>query len=330
MTTRLPYLDSIKGLSIIFVLLLHSLSRASLGFICASFHIGQAVPIFLTVTFYLSYLTMDRMEGNVGRWYGRKRVAKMLKRVVLPFVVVLILQCIILIYLFDIQWIKLITEGGYGPGSYYIWVYLQIWLLSPFVYKLLKWRVLFGSLLVLGICVLLNIVCSEYCPGFIWRISGVRYLFLSIIAWIWYQWSNVFIKHKYLFTVLVIVSFLYLLFFSNQNLTPIIYNDWKDQNYPVYFWTLGLIILIVKLVDIIPVKLNKVLIYLGQNSWEIFLVQMFIIGFVKRTTLHIQNPTLAAVAYVIFCFVTSIGTVLIFKLIQNHFCNDLSIKHGEN
>lgn len=184
--------------------------------------------------------------------------------------------------------------------------------------------------MILAVCVLLNVVCSVFCPDDVWRLLGIRYLFLSVIAWLWYNWSKIEIKYKMLFYTLGIVSFVYLLFYANHNLTPIIYNGWKDQNYPVYFWSLILIILFIMFIKIIPSKLNRVLGWLGENSWEIFLAQMFIIGFVKRTTLHIQNPTLAAVAYVIFCFVTSIGTVLIFKLIQNHFCNDLSIKHGEN
>lgn len=114
MNTRLSYLDSLKGLSIVFVILLHTLHKETLQLMYGSFHIGQAVPIFLTITFYLSYLTMDKLNGNVWQWYNGKRIIKMLKRVVLPFFVVLILQSLVLLYLNGIQSIKMILHGGGG------------------------------------------------------------------------------------------------------------------------------------------------------------------------------------------------------------------------
>ena len=42
-----------------------------------------------------------------------------------------------------------------GPGSYYIWLYMQIWLLLPLVYKLLK---ILGALLWVGIILKISVL----------------------------------------------------------------------------------------------------------------------------------------------------------------------------
>ena len=55
MKARLPEIVFVKGIAIISVLLLHSLPENILDISLDSLHIGQAVPIFLFITFYLSF-----------------------------------------------------------------------------------------------------------------------------------------------------------------------------------------------------------------------------------------------------------------------------------
>lgn len=112
MNERLSYIDSLKGLAILFVLLLHSLSDGVRIAIWAPVHIGQAVPIFLAVTFFLSFLTMDKIGGSISEWFKLKRIKKMLRRVVLPFAVVLCIQCANLMYIGGFQPIIIVAGGG--------------------------------------------------------------------------------------------------------------------------------------------------------------------------------------------------------------------------
>lgn len=315
MIERLSYIDSIKGGAIISVLLLHSLSEGALDAIYSTVHIEQAVPVFLTVTCFLSYMAMDRIGVNIGQWYDVKRIHRMIKRVVLPFVIVLLVQCIILLFTNSFDLISIMAGGGYGPGSYYVWVYLQLWIVVPLTYWLLKKNFHIGTILILLVCVFLNVTFSIYCNhDWLWRLSAVRYLFLSVIAWIWYHWSDYSTREKTVFVLLGIISLIYLLFYAYKDWSPIVYSrSWCSQNYPCFFWTLSLILFLVFVVKLTPQGILKPINWLGKNSWEIFLSQMFIIGFV-RSLPQIVNSAITAVAYIFFVFFTSIGTAWIYRV----------------
>ena len=143
----------------------------------------------------------------------------------------------------------------------------------------------------------------------------MRYIFLSVAAWIWFRYQDISIRHKFVTLLLGITSLVYILFFANHDWSPLIYHGgWNSQNYPTYFWTLLFILILIRLISIIPQQLNKRLEWLGVNSWEIFLAQMFIIGFV-RELLEIGGPVLTSALYVLFVLVTSIGSVVLYKLL---------------
>ena len=58
----------------------------------------------------------------------------MLDRVFLPFFLLIFSQCAIFYLLKGgVDWQRLYMQGGFGPGSYYPWIYLQCWLILPFV-----------------------------------------------------------------------------------------------------------------------------------------------------------------------------------------------------
>ena len=315
MNSRLSYIDALKGIAITAVLLLHTLSDGARKAIIAPIHIGQAVPIFIAVTFFLSFLTMDRLNGKLIEWYKPARVLKMVKRVVIPFLIVLVLQCALLLFLSDVKPRVIIAGGGYGPGSYYLWVYLQVWFVAPLFYKLLKWRPLHGSVAILLLCIVLNMVSSRFCPDLLWRLLAIRYLFLSVPVWLWFHWIEYKIETKMMITVIGFMSLIYILFFADCDWRPFIYHgSWNAQNYPAFFWTLLLILLLVKIMPHFPPKMESLFEWMGVNSWEIFLAQMFIIGFVRQLPI-IGNPSLKAILYVFFVFSTSLGSVFIYKSI---------------
>ena len=55
-------IDFIKGTAIVFVILLHILSNNALNSIYACFHIWQAVPLFILVSFYLLLKKLSRVS----------------------------------------------------------------------------------------------------------------------------------------------------------------------------------------------------------------------------------------------------------------------------
>lgn len=114
-----------KGVAILFVILLHNMPNESIYSIA---YIGQAVPLFLLVSSYLTYGGFQRKGFN--GYFSARNVKKMLDRVFLPFFLLIFSQCAIFYLLKGgVDWQRLYMQGGFGPGSYYPWIYLQCWLI---------------------------------------------------------------------------------------------------------------------------------------------------------------------------------------------------------
>ena len=81
---------------------------------------------------------------------------------------------------------KLVLYGGYGMGSYYPYLFIQIWLLAPFIFKLMKYNMFLGVWVVLMVTIISNYVL--YKTGAPTRIESClvsRYLLLAFLAYIW-------------------------------------------------------------------------------------------------------------------------------------------------
>ena len=91
--SRLEEIDFIKGFAIASVILLNTLSAEIRDSLFSIFHIGQAVPIFIATTFFLSFISIQKAEKRIlANWYSKKRLYNMLKRIVLPVLVINVLQ----------------------------------------------------------------------------------------------------------------------------------------------------------------------------------------------------------------------------------------------
>ena len=129
--------EFIKGLAVTFVILLHTISDKGLHLIGHNFHIGQAVPLFILVTFIVSFMSLEKRESNeCSYWYSKSRFWTMIKKICVPYY-------LMQVSLWAIQsaWHReLIPFGisGQGPGSYYPWVYLQFWLTMPLFFLILR------------------------------------------------------------------------------------------------------------------------------------------------------------------------------------------------
>lgn len=326
---RILSVDALKGLAIIAVLLLHSLDSEILDFIKSVIHIGQAVPVFALITFYLTFLSLEKNGGRIRGYYSVERLKRMSKRILLPFIVVTFVQCLMLVCVSRFHPLEILIEGGYGPGSYYVWIYLQIWLLAPLIFWLLKKNDVVGSIVVYVACIALNVLCSYCCNNDAWRLLVVRYLSLSVIAWIWLRYSSYTKANKLYLVLLGLLSLSYLLYFERFDVSPFVYyGSWRSQNYPVYFWTFVLVILCVKLIAVIPRRLCNILVWLGVNSWEVFLAQMFFIGCLSLNRFpRIYSFGVTQISYIIFVFAASIGSVMIYNRLRSYLTRNLRINH---
>lgn len=270
---RIQIIDAIKGLAIISVILLHILPGIVLNYTYSSFHIGQAVPIFLFISFYLSFKGIKDRGDSLLNYFNKRRIGRLLKQVVFPYFIVVICQMIITLLRSDNALeISDICHRlvGEGPGSYYLWVYLQIWLIIPFVYLFLKRYKCLGLFLVLLVCLTLNYCCvrASVSEG-LYRLTCIRYL-----------------------TIL-----------QNMNLSPFILDyGWASQQWPAYFWTLALFIFLQRGVSVLDSsgKLFTFLCWLGCNSWYIFITQMFILSYINPYWLILSQNAVVNIVLSIF------------------------------
>ena len=114
---RISNIDFVRGVAIISVILLHTLSANALKLSYASLHIGQAVPIFLFITLYLSFKGLDERGGSVMSYFRKRRIGRLCKQVILPFLIVVVLQAFVRVICgYKALSISDLVSGGGGEG----------------------------------------------------------------------------------------------------------------------------------------------------------------------------------------------------------------------
>ncbi len=335
---RFEYIDFLKGAAILFVLLAHSLTYG-----IYAFHVLQGVPVFLAITFFLTFRNIENNSSyNMYSWYYKwDRIKKTLTHVYLPYVLTIALQLVILIALqFARGGENLIhnffnTPIGIGPGTYYIYIYTEFWILMPFIYAVLtisKNHKYIGIIIIFLISILLNILSSLVdIPNSIYKVLFFKYLFLSVIGYVWLKYD---ISWKWVI-ILSAISIVYW-FVTDCNFGILTYNCdaiGGTHNWPSYFYTLLYIKLLIKVYDHIKnTKIARFFNWIGKESWYIFLLQMFILGFVtfsRFSTImeyfEIDNIILQRCIYVVFAYLTAILPVWFVRYYQSHR-NSLEVK----
>ena len=183
-------------------------------------------------------------------------------------------------YLTDI-----IKSGGWGPGSYFIWVFLQFSIILPLVRKSLI-VLKSGQLLILFVtlCVSLDIVCSFLnLPEWLYRLLPIRYFFLVYLSIVWVRegisitWGSV---------ALSVISIFATLFFMNrpQGLEPLFpETDFMTSRWICYFYISNVFMWLLRKAFDCLAKYKYVMtlfLKIGKCSYEIYLVQMGIFFFI--------------------------------------------------
>ena len=176
-----PYIDFLKGICIIFVVLTHSLPEhirdASLFVLWGK----SAVPVFLMLQVFHA---CKKGLGAITTDY-----TKLWHRIIKPF---LVMEGLILIFAFLLAKEKkvflddVLLSVGWGPGSYFPWVYVQFAIFLPLfvpVFKLLKGLWLAAFFVALSEVV--ELTCSlTHVPDWLYRILFLRYVFLFYLGFL--------------------------------------------------------------------------------------------------------------------------------------------------
>lgn len=278
---HIDWVDGAKGIAILSVFLLHSLP--CLNEIGSYLHIGQAVPVFLFITTYLISIRFDTLRT----YFASSRWKKMIRNIVVPFLIVLLIQIICLAIADRLpSWKSILKVGGIGLGSYYIWLYLQVWIMTPFIVLLTRKVPIWASLIIMMSIAIL----SEYLFVQIWDIGGVRniydlspirYLMVLYLGCVWAELKD---TYKWGFMALACISGLLLLadthFANNQLLANVCMGGGKiiPSTWVGYHWHTAFYVLI-------PISVLEKIHYAdmlkdaGKYSWYLFLLQMMCFGF---------------------------------------------------
>lgn len=272
-------LDFIKAVAIFSVIILHSVPPDALHSIFAPFHIWHAVPIFILISGVTSTVSIDR-RGNFSilEEYSVKRFFHKIRRILLPFTLVWLLEAIVLLESgkenFN-QILRYYLVGGVGPGSYFTPLFIQHLLVFPIIYWILnkfapsnKLLFLCGlflfSLFIEWICVLVAI------PDWIYRFLYIRYFFASILG-IYYIKGWLSIKQILFFAPLSIL-YIFLVSYLDHSFL-FIYPSWDFHHAPAYFYTL-ILVFFLGFIYRVASPISFYLENIGKASYHIFLIQM--------------------------------------------------------
>lgn len=271
-----PQLDYLKGVAILFVLLNHGTGGFD-GKMLYPLWVEQAVPIFFLIEAFQIYKKEQIIYPNLQKlWH----------RLIKPF---FIIQCIfILYYLFNgtsfCNILKRIQNGGDGPGSYYIWVYIQLAFLCPLLTCVVKSKA--AIWIFFCVCILFEIFCSLVnLNEDIYRLLCIRYIFLIYLGYLWVKKGIVLTFKSGLLSVMSAVLILILCYTRQHhpefNYEPLVFDtSWTQFHWFTYFlpWSL-LSFIICKCYQFRPNWLiNRFIILCGKRSYEIFLFQMLVFG----------------------------------------------------
>ncbi len=293
-TTRYVPIDTLKGLAIISVILLHSWDKPILLQIGAPFHIWQAVPIFIILSAYNGVNSYTKAD-TASLHYFCKNIFRRFKRLLGPYCIVLTIEllfiwCINLFmslfahnttteysehiqsfYRFPDVFIFIIS-GGYGPGSYFVPILIPLILTLPMLYLLARRNVM----MMLWTALSINIFFELYAINSgmldeIYRLLFIRYLFAFALG-IWLAFG---IDYKWLAPG-GIISLIYISYVNYFGYTPLAHPSWGSQNVLSFMWPMLLVVIWFDISKRIIFNniYTKVLSGIGKASYHIFLTQM--------------------------------------------------------
>jgi len=281
--TRNSFLDVLKGILIVFVIILHcSLenSKSTIYQYIYAYIIAFAVPMFLFVSGYVSALSFARKGISLEKAYEAKNLFPRLIRFIVPFSLFYICEWFIFrlngIYQVNIieygvlEFFKKWFSGGVGMGSYYFPMMLQFVFMFPVVFFFIKkyeYKGLIGCFIVNALYEFMK--ASYGMNEGEYRLLIFRYIY--IIAAGCYLALNYEKKAKIRIEVIKLltgIGFVYLFNFTGYS--PKIITYWSTTSFLTCLYICPIMNLLVKKVHFgfKPIE------YIGRFSFDIFLVQM--------------------------------------------------------
>lgn len=322
-TKRNGFVDSLKGILIIFVILQHYDWKYGEGnSIVFRYCISFAVPMFIFLSGYVSSLS-NKAKGieSLEKMYSFDYMIKKTLRIVIPFTIAFVCGWGIFralgIFKVNIVEYGLLAaffgwlRGGFGMGSYYFPVYMQFIFLFPLIYLAISKKGKNGLIACFVLNGLFEVLKSAFgMPDYEYRYMFLRYLYVAAAGCYLALHGNS--SKKWLEALQLLLGGFFVFLFTKSGYTPKIITYWEGT----CFLTCMLIIPVMNVL-VSKVKVTIPLLNLfGKASFNIFLVQMIFFSTYKdMLESAVNNYALNVIATVIVCVV--VGTL--FYLLEVRF-----------
>jgi len=329
--TRNKFLDVLKGILIIFVIILHcdlGHDKSTIGQYLFAFVISFAVPMFMFISGYVGALSYRKNGTSTEKAYKPGNLVPKLIRFIVPFSLFYICEWIIfrlngmyqvnIIEFGVLEFVKRWFSGGAGMGSYYFPIMLQFVFVFPIVYYFInayEYKGLMGCFIVNAIYEFLKSAYgmneTEY------RLLIFRYIY--IIAAGCYLALNYDKKAKIWVEVIKLIAGVGFVFLFNfTGYSPKIITFWSATSFLACLYICSIMNFLVK-------KVNfgfKPLEYVGKASFNIFLVQMIYYSVYAEYFYSISDNTIhRMLSSIVIC--VSVGTLFYFI---EHFLTEKLIR----
>lgn len=288
-------IDILKGLAIISVILLHSISTSAVKSPLSIFTIYQAVPVFFCIMGINAAMSFKRRNySTLQQLYSLNSFAHRAMRLLYPILLLALLYVVFLGLGIDFRTLQ-------GPGDYFIYLVIQFLFIFPLIYFFYEknWK----ATLIISIIVSIAFEIWGTSHYGLYRCGIFRYLFIIILG-IWVSENldidkvkSVFSKSAFL-GLNISVIYLGIVSFLNYSI-PYFVKLWQPQIfisflYPVFLCIIGLVYL--------PKRGNKsaLIAQIGRYSYHIFLIQISFFGSGLTLTKFIYNYELGIGHYLLW------------------------------
>lgn len=275
-----PFLDTLKAYCILWVVFAHVFPYLE--------EIGY--PVFGAIQVPLFFIIQS------FHYYKKKTlqfsIKKLAKRIIIPFALVICIQLLIKsLGGGNIIVLNMIKDGGFGPGSYYPWCYLQmVVLLTLFRSLLLSEKPLaFKIVIIVSISAIAEWLSEVIFQESIYRLSAFRYIIYILYGYIWAQYGITLSKST---IILSLMSLIFIILLSYFNMRDDLFIDkycwgahiWICSCWSAFLFPALLYFLHQRLYSIVFFK--KIITTLSKSSYEIFLSQMLVLSLFHFDTLE--------------------------------------------
>lgn len=305
MKDRIVWIDNAKGIGIILVIFAHT------NFTNSSLILWLKPSLWIFVFSSAFLLTQHNLD--LKTYYSKEKSLKLIRKILIPFV---FFETIIwLLYGIKGFWIPCgnFIKYGIGPGSYYPIVFIQEWLLIPFVAALSKCKKSFIFFVI--VCSIAEFTIVMISKDWLYRYSVIRFLMLIYLGC---NYEEI-IKYKKLVLLGVIISIAMAIIEINVYKFDSI--SWDGQHwfnaFYILFW-----IPIFKMFNL------SVLRYVARYSYDLFLVQMLFFAVCSPHIFHLNDMSYVTnrIIWLFICYLM-IGILTFLYVNFKRFLRHVNLKY---